>query len=588
MEGSIKRIAEGAAVTPVKAGAKAKPRERAFSLSLLIFDSALALISLLLASFAPFEGISPFGMACVLACWYSGADPYFGALGAAVGYAVTGAFGYAVSAALLGVFIWFVNEKGGLHKLYRLLAGFFAEALFLSAAAVFQRGSFPLYIGSATVSVLGAVVMGCGLHALRTFVSGRELTDTELLTLAATLGLITLSMRSFRLFGQSPAMIFAGACALFAAYRLGPASVALSVTVAAGRALAMGGDLHFVSVLAGMTLVAASVRVFGKWTSLAAFCGVGALIRALIGGVGVLGFAELALAGGIFAAVPTRLYCGAEGVLQSRPSNTKYGRLQLRAASLCEVLSELARVYGGEVGRLLFAVSGTLRRALSGIEPVGRTKYRLEYGSAKSAKYQGGDSGDSLSVLSFGSAALLALSDGMGSGSDAANESRSALALLTDLISVGFELGEAAKCVNDLMSRRANTDMYATLDALMIDLRDGTAKLCKNGAPKSFVLRGGKVCPLYTEALPIGIIESAGGGTKRIALKPGDTVIMMTDGVSDALGSGLVKAITQNVLGYGDPDISAHALLEEAQKRGSRDDMTVLLARIEEKEKKSA
>ena len=57
---------------------------------------------------------------------------------------------------------------------------------------------------------------------------------------------------------------------------------------------------------------------------------------------------------------------------------------------------------------------------------------------------------------------------------------------------------------------------------------------------------------------------------------------MMSDGVADALGSGLYGAITDNVLTYGDPELAARSLLSAAKEMGGTDDMTVLVCRVEE------
>ena len=547
----------------------------------LLPAAATAAVSALLASYSPFEGIAPFGLACIIGAWYSGSDPYPAAFGAVLGYLLLRSFAFAVAAAALGAAVYLVSSRRSVARILRPLIAFGAETLCLAAISLIFRMRALLLLCSAPVSVFAGLVVGEGMRALRSFVCGRELSDTELLTLSAAAGLVTLSMRSFNIWGQSPAMIFAGACVLFAAMRLGVSAAAVAVTVGAGRILATGGDMHFIAVLAASALAAASVRALGKWAPLIGFAAINLLFTAAMGGVAVFGYIETAAACLIYALVPARLY------MRDTPSDprvSRYGELEYRVASLADVLSELARVKGSGEGRLLRGAAETLRGALNVTGGSTVSFFSAEYGHAGSVKRGSSASGDSCAVKETGGKLLLALSDGMGSGSDACEESRSALALLSDLVSVGFGVDEAAGCVNEMLLKDSRGDMYATLDVMMIDLSDGAAVLRKHGAPPSYVLRGGKLFTLSMESLPVGILEDVGSGGRSVRLKPGDTVIMMSDGVADALGTGLAAAINENVLGWGDPGLAARSLVEAAGKHGRDDDMTVLIARIEQNE----
>ena len=89
-----------------------------------------------------------------------------------------------------------------------------------------------------------------------------------------------------------------------------------------------------------------------------------------------------------------------------------------------------------------------------------------------------------------------------------------------------------------------------------------------------------KVMDHFRNPRNVGIIEDAPSGSRRIRLRDGDTVIMMTDGVCDALGEGLDAAVTDNVLSFGDAEMAAHNLLDAAAEHGRVDDMTIIVARI--------
>lgn len=567
----------------------ARIRLRSIQSGVLIPNIALMLVSALLASYAPFDEVSPFGAACVMAAWTSGADPYFACTGAVLGYVMTGNYAYAVSTLILGAAIFLLNREGSILRLYRLLLSFGIQLVSLLLISLIARLRILYYVGALTVSVFAAVVIAGGFKAFESLPGDKSFSDAELLTLSATAGLITLSMRSFNLWGISPAMIFAGACALFAAYRLGISSVAFAVTVGAGRVLAAGGDMHFIAMLAALSLLASSVRALGKWASLSGFALLGLAFTYLIRGTYVFGPFELGLICLIFALVPSRLYMPdgvKEELLGSPMGEKKYGRLQYRIASLSDVINELAEVCGEREGRILRCVAKTLQGSLRSSSRRIRT-FSADYGSASAAVGAAG-SGDSCSVKMIGGNLLAAISDGMGSGSRAAKESRKAIALLSDLLTVGFGVGEAAEYVNEMLSSEGDDEVYATMDVMLIDLDDGEAHLLKHGAPASFVLRDGNIYTLCGEGVPVGIIDEVKGRVKRVKLSAGDTVVMMTDGVSDALGDMLIPAVADNVLEFGDAEMAASSLLDAALDRGHGDDMTVIVARITAADKRDA
>ena len=180
----------------------------------------------------------------------------------------------------------------------------------------------------------------------------------------------------------------------------------------------------------------------------------------------------------------------------------------------------------------------------------------------------------------IGGELLLLMSDGMGTGVCARRESSAAVAIFGDLLSVGFAPEEAQECVNRLLMLKGEREMYATLDALLIDLENGRARFIKYGAPPAYILRGGRIHTVYAEALPIGILPEAQASVHECGLRRGDAVILMTDGLFDALGTELFAAIIERVGGANTVDDAAEALLAAGRERSGADDMSVIVARI--------
>lgn len=547
-------------------------------------NAMLFSLSMLLAAFRPFGEAAPFGAACVIGAWFSGADPYFACAGAVLGHLLSRGFIFAGACFAMGAAVFITGRQGSLPRPFRILAAYGAEAVSVLVLGLVLGQRTLFLLASSTVSVFGGIVLGQAYTAFRGTIGGRKPKDAELMTLSAAAGLITLAMGNFSIKGQSPAMIFAGLCAIFAACRYGVSGLAFAVTAAAGRVMATGGDLFFIAVLCASTLIAASFRALGKWAVLIAFGASCAVFRQFFGGVGVLSHFEWAAVCGIFALVPLKAYMSAaerQSAVSPNPGDPRLVRLQLRTASLSDALSELSGELSGNEALLIRCVSDTLKRSLKDV-PKADGVFSTEYGMASGAKRGSAASGDSVTVKDIEGKLLLALSDGMGSGVRAREESRRALGLLSELMAVGFCIDDAAECVNSLLSKNGTGDMYATLDVMLLDLENGTARLKKYGAPSSYVLRGNRLYSLYSEALPLGILGNAESRGRSIRLHSGDTLIMMSDGVADALGAGLYGAITDNVLSFGDPELAARSLLEAAKSAGGADDMTVLVCRVEE------
>lgn len=201
-------------------------------------------------------------------------------------------------------------------------------------------------------------------------------------------------------------------------------------------------------------------------------------------------------------------------------------------------------------------------------------------GMATSAISPSGVSGDCTGVRALTEGRILcALSDGMGAGANARTESEAAIRLLFDLYSCGFARDVALESVNRLLLEHCQ-DMYATLDAVHIDLGTGQAEFIKYGAPPTFLFRGKRLHTISAEALPAGIVDEAVPAVQTARLRRDDTVFLFSDGALDALGDQTQAAITDVLLQAKDCQMLSDLLLKRAQSCGQEDDMTVMVIRI--------
>lgn len=178
---------------------------------------------------------------------------------------------------------------------------------------------------------------------------------------------------------------------------------------------------------------------------------------------------------------------------------------------------------------------------------------------------------------------LLAISDGMGSGEEASEESGAVIALLGSFLSAGFDKNAAIKLINSALLLRGGEEMFATVDMAILDLFAGTAEFVKIGSADSYLKSGGKTETIPSTSLPVGIIDVPDIEHTRRRLRAGDLLVLASDGVCEAFGgSEGLKARLQTLDSEKSPKRLARELLDEARQKDTPypDDMTLILAQI--------
>lgn len=217
-------------------------------------------------------------------------------------------------------------------------------------------------------------------------------------------------------------------------------------------------------------------------------------------------------------------------------------------------------------------------------------KYIIEKGVAHAAKGGGLISGDSYSTIELGAGKYaMAISDGMGNGERAHEESVETLRLLQQILQSGIQEKVAIKSINSILSLRTNDEIFSTLDLAVIDLHNAAVKFLKIGSTPSFIKRGEQMLKVEASNLPIGIIQEFDVEVVSEQLKAGDLLIMMSDGIFEGpkhvenVDMWLKRKIKE--METDEPQEIADLLLEEVVRYRSgaiEDDMTVLVAKVEQ------
>ncbi|SFB31848.1 stage II sporulation protein E [Lentibacillus halodurans] len=215
-------------------------------------------------------------------------------------------------------------------------------------------------------------------------------------------------------------------------------------------------------------------------------------------------------------------------------------------------------------------------------------EYVVDAGIANAAKGGGLVSGDSYRTIELGEGKYaMAISDGMGNGRRANEESEETLRLLQQILQTGIPESVAIKSINSILSLRTTDEMYATLDLAVINLHNAFVRFLKIGSTPSLIKRGDEIINVEASNLPMGIIQEFDVDIVGEQLKSGDILIMMSDGILDGpkhvenTDIWLKRKIRN--MKTNDPQEMADLLLEEVVRTRAgaiEDDMTVVVAKV--------
>lgn len=218
-------------------------------------------------------------------------------------------------------------------------------------------------------------------------------------------------------------------------------------------------------------------------------------------------------------------------------------------------------------------VEGSIYHTLQGVAKIGKGCEKI--------------SGDNFSLLELpGGKQGVILSDGMGAGQAAFHESAMVVDVLEELLNAGFPTETALQMLNTAMVMGREEVKFSTIDMSLFDLYTGTLELIKAGASTTFVKSQNGVERIKSTSLPIGVMSKLEPDYTERQLQDGDLVIMVTDGVMDALPVGEQDFLMQMIIEgtrIQNPKELAHHILEQVLECSGEiplDDMTILVVGI--------
>ena len=170
---------------------------------------------------------------------------------------------------------------------------------------------------------------------------------------------------------------------------------------------------------------------------------------------------------------------------------------------------------------------------------------------------------------------FMLISDGMGSGREAAMTSGICAVFIEKLLRAGASMDTALKMLNSMMRAR-NGECSATVDLMELDLMNGSVRFVKSGAAPSFVIRDGRLFRLQSKTVPIGIMRALDAEMIRFEASAGDVIVMLSDGVAKSFEDcpWLYDLLGGDKLCREDPELMARTIVKYAVDNGAEDDIT--------------
>lgn len=161
-------------------------------------------------------------------------------------------------------------------------------------------------------------------------------------------------------------------------------------------------------------------------------------------------------------------------------------------------------------------------------------------------------------------------------------------AMFRSLVTVGQPLAQMIALASRLFCESTVAGQYATLVAGRADSR-GHIEIASAGHPAALLLADGGVTFIESSGFPLGMFSDALFGTHSYELRPGDSLLFYSDGVTESrsasgeeFGVGRLRQLAQSRRGAPPADLVAACLAELRSFTGSQprtDDVTLMALR---------
>lgn len=187
--------------------------------------------------------------------------------------------------------------------------------------------------------------------------------------------------------------------------------------------------------------------------------------------------------------------------------------------------------------------------------------------------------GDSYLIYEDDNYVIFSLSDGMGVGKDAKEESSFTLKVLKGILDTGMDLKNGISLINSLLKVKNRYETYATLDLVSINKKNLKAHFFKNGSMHSYIYSSleNRLIEINSSSLPVGIVDYVYSSSSLYKLRNNDYIIMFSDGLKEDIDG--MEGFFRQINEYN-PSIIAREIAMRFKNNKESDDVSVIVIKI--------
>lgn len=211
-----------------------------------------------------------------------------------------------------------------------------------------------------------------------------------------------------------------------------------------------------------------------------------------------------------------------------------------------------------------------------------KINYEVEYGYGSIAQEGNNVCGDNYLIKHLSNSKLIAaISDGMGKGYLANQESHTTLKLVDEITKTSISTETALQILNTFYYIQDYLEKYSTLDYLEIDRTNGEILFYKMGAASSYIFHpNGAYERIINEGLPFGIEEII--EARKLKIENEDLIVMASDGIFENITDEKELEMYIKGIMHLSPQKIAYEILNYARshKTKNTDDMSVIALKV--------
>ena len=244
-----------------------------------------------------------------------------------------------------------------------------------------------------------------------------------------------------------------------------------------------------------------------------------------------------------------------------------------------EIVESICNIYIDNKVTCLFKSAGRGRTYFTIIPKI---NYEIEYGYGSIAQEGNSVCGDNYLIKNLNNSKLIAaISDGMGKGYSANQESSRTLKLVDEITKTSLTSETALQILNTFYFIQDYLEKYSTLDFLEIDRAKGEVLFYKMGAASSYIFhKNGTYKKIENEGLPFGIEEII--GAKKFILQDEDIIVMASDGIfENIVDEKELETYIKGIMHLSPQKITYEILnYARSHKNKTKDDMSVITLKV--------